>query len=316
MKKKAIKHLLLLVCCSFLHQHLLAQTDNDAIMMAKKQFCIGPMYGGSSWDHYWEGINKRDNANIGTVSSSMISVMGNYGISSKLNFLFGLPYVTTKVSAGNQHGMKGLQDLSLWLKYMPVEKDFSGGVFSVYTMIGASLPVDNYVADDLPFSIGLHSKTLSLRGMLDFQHKSFFSTLSGTYTFRSNVQIDRTAYYTTEMHYSNMVAMPDQTMFTLRTGWRSDRFIAEAILNHLTTLGGFDITKNNMPFLSNRMNMTTIGVNGKYNIAKVNGLSLTGGADYTIAGRNVGQATNYNLGIFYIVQFSKNHTVHTKKLKK
>jgi len=83
-----------------------AQTDADAIMMAKNNFCVGGMYSYSSWKNYWEGTLKRDNQNLGTVSTKMIGVMGNYGISKKLNVLFGIPYVQTKASAGTLHGQK------------------------------------------------------------------------------------------------------------------------------------------------------------------------------------------------------------------
>jgi hypothetical protein len=70
-------------------------------------------------------------------------------------------------------------------------------------------------------------------------------------------------------------------------------------------LGGFDITKNNMPFPSNKMNMTTIGINLKYEIAAVNGLSLIGGGNYVVKGRNVGQSKSFYGGVFYILDFSK-----------
>jgi hypothetical protein len=64
---------------------------------------------------------------------------------------------------------------------------------------------------------------------------------------RSNVKIYRTSYYTTEMHYTNEVKVPDAAQYNLRAGYRSNRLIAEVLLNNWTTLGGFDITKNNMP---------------------------------------------------------------------
>ena len=48
-----------------------AQTDMDAIMMEKNAFCVGPMYAYSSWKNYWEGTLKRDNQNLGTVSTQM-----------------------------------------------------------------------------------------------------------------------------------------------------------------------------------------------------------------------------------------------------
>ena len=57
-----------------------AQTDMDAIMMEKNAFCVGPMYSYSSWKDYWEGTLKRENLNIGKVTTQMYSVMGNYGI--------------------------------------------------------------------------------------------------------------------------------------------------------------------------------------------------------------------------------------------
>ena len=37
-----------------------AQTDYDAIMMKKKQWCNGVSYMYSGWDHYWEGKLKRE----------------------------------------------------------------------------------------------------------------------------------------------------------------------------------------------------------------------------------------------------------------
>jgi hypothetical protein len=60
-----------------------------------------------------------------------------------------------------------------------------------------------------------------------------------------------------------------------------------------------------MPFPSNKMNTTTAGLALKYNVSAVEGLSLIGGANFTIAGRNVGQTNSYNGGLFYILDFSK-----------
>jgi hypothetical protein len=282
-----------------------AQTDIDAIMMEKKNICIGPMFTHSSWTQYWEGTNKRENLNLGTVSANMYSVMGNYGITSKLNFLFGLPYVKTKASAGTLHGMSGLQDASLWLKYMPLEKEIGPGTFSVYGIGGLSFPVSNYVADFLPLSIGMRGTNVSLRGMVDYQIKDWFATASATYVLRSNIEIDRTAYYDTEGHLTNKVNMPNVFTYNVRAGYRSDWLIAEAVLNNMITQGGFDITRNNMPFPSNQMNATTVGINAKYTLKKIAGLSFTGGAHFTVAGRNVGQSNTYNGGIFYIIDFNR-----------
>ena len=116
--------------------------------------------------------------------------------------------------------------------------------------------------------------------MVDYQIGKFFATASGTYTYRNDITIDRTSYYTTQEVLSNKVDMPDVASFNIRAGYRSDRLIAEAVFAKMQTLGGFDIRKNDMPFPSNKMIATTAGVNGKYNLPWVAGLSLIGGGEY------------------------------------
>src|SRR4051812_43184711 len=106
---KRIKHNVL-IALVFLMLHPLvtkSQTDLDAMMMNKKNLCIGPMYGYNSWKNYWEGTFKRDNENLGSVSTQMFSIMGTYGITKKLNVIVNLPYIKTKASAGTLHGMDG-----------------------------------------------------------------------------------------------------------------------------------------------------------------------------------------------------------------
>jgi hypothetical protein len=285
---------------------LRAQTDEDGIMMNKQQICIGPMYSYSSWDHYWEGTFKRNNQNLGTVTTQMAGVMGIYGITKKLNIVGNLPYVRTSASAGTLHGQHGVQDLSGWLKWLPVQANIGKGSFSVYTVAGGSVPLTNYIADYLPLSIGLHSRTASGRIILDYLQGHFFVTGSATYTLRSDITIDRNAYYTTSLHTTNRVDMPNLWSFNFRTGYRSNNMVFEAVASNMTTPGGFDIRKNDMPFPSNKMNATMVGAHFKYEFKSPKGLLVTGGGNYTVAGRNVGQSKGFDIGVFYTLDFSKN----------
>ena len=296
----------IIFCCLLLItvQSAKAQTDIDGLMMEKNFFCVGPTAGYSSFKNYWEGTLKRDNANMGRVSTTNFMLMGNYGITSKLNVLFGLPYVKTKASAGNMAGQKGLQDLSLIVKWVAYQKHIGKADFKTFLIGGYSTPLSNYTADFLPLSIGLHSKNATLRVMADYQRNNLFATASYTYIARSNVTLDRYTYYTTEMHYTNEVKMPDASQFNFRAGYRSETWVAEAVFNQWTTLGGFDIPRNGSPFVSNKMNATSIGLNLKYE-TPVNGLSVIANGSTTVAGRNVGQSTGFNAGIFYIFDFSK-----------
>lgn len=293
-------------CCLLLcHFIANAQTEIDGIMMSKNQLCTGAIFQYGAWSNYWEGTFKRDNQNLGTVSNNNISINGNYGVTDKLNVIVSLPYIATEASAGTLKGQNGLQDLSATIKYMPIEKTIGQGIYSVYTIAGVSIPTTNYVADYLPLSIGLQSRTATFRLMGDYQRGNFFTTVSAAYQKRAAITIDRNAYFTTEMVYSNEVAMPDVININLRTGYRSGRLIAEAILDNQVTQGGFDITKNNMPFPSNTMNALRIGMHTKYTFPSKEALSLVGGFNHVMDGRNVGQTNSVYAGLFYIINFNK-----------
>lgn len=282
-----------------------AQTETDAIMMNKNQFCGGLMYTNSSWKNYWEGTLKRDNLNIGTVSTQSVMYMANYGITDNLNVMIGAPYIWTKASAGTLTGLSGVQDLSAFVKWRAINKNFGKHKLAVYAVGGVSTPLGNYVKDFLPMSIGLGASTASARVIADYKYNQFVVTGSAAFIRRSNITLDRNSYYDTQLRLTNEVNMPDAASFQLRTGYRGKYLIAEALLTNFTTLGGFDITRNNMPFSSNRMNATMAGVNIKYTLPKMTNLSLLGGFNYTLAGRNVGQTTSFNVGAFYAFYFGK-----------
>ena len=289
----------------FLTTQAFAQTEIDGLMMKKKYFCVGVTAGTSTWKNYWEGNFKRDNLNLGKVSSNNIMVNGNYGITTKLNVIFTVPYIKTKASAGQLAGQKGLQDLSLYVKWVAKEKQIKKAILKGIIIGGVSVPLTNYTPDLLPLSIGLKSKTTSIRAMADYQKNNWFGTASATYFYRGNVKLDRNTYYTTRLHYSNMVNMPSACNFNIRGGYRSETWIIEAIANKWVTNAGFDITKNNMPFVSNKMNATSIGFHVKYETNFVDGLSFVTDGITTITGRNVGQTKGFTLGAFYIMDFTK-----------
>ncbi len=314
MKSKLITAAAVVIGLLFSHTSS-AQTEIDGLMMEKNAFCVGPMYSYSSWKEYWEGNFKRDNENLGRVSTQMYSVMGNYGIGRKLNVLFSVPFVKTKASAGTLRGQEGIQDLSLFLKWRPYNKKIGDGRLSLFGIAGVSFPLTNYVADYLPLSIGMRSKTASARIMADYQRGNLFATGSAMYVFRDNIEIDREAYYTTRLHITSEVEMPDGASFNFRAGFRNQRLIAEAVVNNWTTLGGFDITKNNMPFPSNKMNATMAGINIKYVLPSLPQLSLVGGCMYTLAGRNVGQSTTVYGSLFYVFDLSRNSKTTDQKGK-
>jgi hypothetical protein len=292
---------------------LKAQSDIDALFMGKGDLCTGPMYSYSAWKNYWEGTLKRENLNLGTVSTQTIGFMGMYGIKKNLAVFYNVPYVITNASAGQWKGQQGFQDLSLWLKYKPYTWNLGDGKLSAIGLLGVSTPLSNYSKDMLPFSIGLGSTNVSTRMMLDYIKNGWFATASATYVWRSNVELDRNAYYTTAMHYSTEVDMPNATQWNLRIGYRTSQLVAEAVLDNWTTQGGHDITRNNMPFINNRMNATRLGVHFKKEGVWLDPLTVLAGGNYVIAGRNVGQSTTVYAGLAWIFHFAKQRPATDKK---
>ena len=295
----------LLLCIVLLINTARGQTDHDAIMMNKHQWCNGVSYEHSQWKNYWEGTLKRDNQNIGTFTSQAVMFMTNYGISNKLNIMAGLPYIWNKVSAGTLHSMQGLQDVSFAVKWKPYTITWNKSKLSLLAVGSLSMPVSNYVVDFLPLAIGFGTTNATGRAIVDYQAGKFFTTASAAYILRSNTTIYRNAYYTDHMIYSNKVDMPNAANFMLSAGLRSKFLIAEAIISNYTTVGGFDIRRNDMPFPSNRMNMTNIGAHVKYTLPCYTHVELTADGSYTVKGSNVGQATNLGVGAYYIFSFKK-----------
>lgn len=293
-----MKKILLLSCLICATFGAWAQSLSDGIFMDKRYVCAGVQYSHDSWNEYWEGTLLRKNDNIGTITTQSAALMANYGILDRLNVIAMVPYVWTSASAGTLTGVKGIQDLTLGLKYKLLETELLKGKFSVQVVGGGSVPLSNYVADFLPLSIGLQSKTLFGRGILHFAGIKHLSLLaSGTFVRRGNIEIDRTSYYTTHQVYSTKVEMPDAAQLAFRGGYYSYRWALELLAEKNVTLGGFDIRRQDMPFPSNDMDATRLGLTATYRVPFLADLQVIATAMQTIDGRNMGKSLTWSVGL-------------------
>jgi hypothetical protein len=281
------------------------QTEQDALMMSKNRLCVAADFGYNSWSDYWEGTFKRDNENIGRLSTKSYMLMLNYGLTDKINLIAGLPYVSTDANKGTLAGLQGFQDISFAVKWKPIKQAFGKQNFSLFAVGGYSAPSNDYNIDFMPMSVGLGSTVLSGRLIADVQRGKAFATLSAAYMLRSNVEIDRTAYYTTRQINSNEVKMPDAGNFQANAGYRSRVLIAYAFLDNMTTFGGFDIRKNDMPFVSNEMNSTRVGAMAKFYLPKHTAFGIHANVWSVLAGRNVGEATGFMAGLDYAFNLNR-----------
>jgi Putative MetA-pathway of phenol degradation len=313
MKNKILQRLSLCLCLSIYSINTLpAQSLADANYINSRGVCVGLLYSYDSWKQYWEGTLKRENLNLGSVSIQSIQLMGTYGLTDKLNIVVGMPYVWTKAGEGTLAGQKGLQDIMAGIKYKFFTMEQDKHQLNLSAVIGGSMPVSRYTPDLLPLSIGLHSKTIFGRILTNYrwnQHLTF--TAQATYTSRAKVNIDRESYYTTHQIYSDEVAMPDVFSFGLRAGYQSPRWSAELVYERIDCMGGFDIRRNDMPFISNEMDMSYVGMLSLYKIPKWADIQLIAQLRYTLNGKNVGKSTGFSLGIMKAFSLSSSPKVIT-----
>ncbi|HRI78882.1 MAG TPA: transporter [Cyclobacteriaceae bacterium] len=284
-----------------------SQTITDGLMMAPKSLCTGFLYTNDQWKSYWEGTLLRENGNIGTVSTSSVTWMGTYGITEKLNAIAMTPYVWTHASQGVLSDMKGIQDLTLALKYRFYKKEMGTGTFRAFAVGSYAIPLTNYSPDFLPLSIGTGSKRLQGRLTLNYKlNKGWYINGTTAYTWRGNVTLDRASYYTDgQLTMSNEVWMPNVMEFSFMTGYHKDALNVFLSYNQQNTLGGGDIRRQDMPFVSNRMNFSKIDLTVMYYLPKPKNLAIRGAVGYTVAGGNVGQSTYFMGGLLYTFHFSK-----------
>lgn len=279
-----------------------AQTPVDALMMNKGQLCLAAIYGHESWDEYWEGTLKRDNGNIGTLTRQSVTPMFALGLSDRVNIIGALPWVSTEASQGQMRGVSGLQDLGLWIKARAYVKETGNGVFTIHTTLGVMFPVSNYLADYVPFSLGLGCPDFSMRAILEQRlDKGLYVRGNAAYLVRGNATIERDYYYTTHGVYSEEVDMPNAMSYAITLGsWFFDNALSvEATYDGLNSFGGFDIRRQEPGFPSNKMVFTRIGARVHYYLPFVPGLGIIAEGTQVLSGRNFGQSTGFSTGITY-----------------
>lgn len=275
----------------------MAQMPHDGIYMSKKIACGALVYGHSSWTEYWENQLFRENQNIGRLTTESLTAMLAYGITKKLNVIAVVPYVRTNASQGNLLGQKGFQDASIWIK----AKGYSSHGLTLHGVVGASMPMSNYVPDFMPMSIGIGSKALVTRGILTYDlPKNLYLNSSIAYQLRSRVEADRDAYLLGDkLLYTNEVAVPDAFDAAIRFGYLKKDNQLEVFAEHFSCVGGDHIRRNDMPFMTNDMTMTSVGVYGKYQPKQ---LGINGRVSYVVDGQNVGQSLSVSVGLLYIIK--------------
>jgi hypothetical protein len=279
-----------------------AQTIDDGIMMASHALQVGDIYTHDSWNLYWEGALKRDNGNIGTVTTQSNAQTVRYGFTNRVTFIGSVPFVWTRPSQGVLQPQRGMQDLMLGGKYSFLERSSPtrGLVRAIFALEGA-LPLSNYTPDFAPLSIGNHSPRLAGRLTLNYQtNPGLYLNGTTAYWRRADVTLDRPYYFTEDQLFlTDTVDLPDVVEWAASIGYLKHNLNANVTYSRQSTQGGGDIRRQDMPFVSNRVNFSKVGAMAMYPIPILKDLAFQFSVDHVVEGRNVGQSTTYSVGFLY-----------------
>ena len=292
--------------CAFLCLAAYGQTIEDGIMMGRRQICAGYIYTHDAWNEYWEGALKRSNGNIGTLTTESHQIFANYGLTDSINVIAHIPLVRTNASQGVLAGMTGFQDITLAAKYKFFETQLAeSGRLRAIAVVAGSAPMTDYTPDFLPLSIGLGSRRIGGRLTVHFRtNRGWFLNFSPSYTWRDGVRLDRPYFYTDgRLTFSDRVAMPDVFDYSASGGLIRGELVLSGSFSQQRTQGGGDIRRQDMPFVSNRMDFSRVGGWAKVPIPKHDAVSIVAGYSYVLNGRNVGQSTTLTAGIMYLFNF-------------
>ena len=106
--------------------------------------------------------------------------------------------------------------------------------------------------------------------------------------------------------HSDEVKMPNVFDVFVSLGYIKNGLQVELNYIQQNTLGGGDIRRQDMPFVSNRMNAIKVGALVMYYLPKPKHLAVRASTAVTVDGRNMGQSTTFMGGALYTIQFYKN----------
>ena len=191
------------------------------------------------------------------------ALFGNYAVTDRLNVIAMVPYVWTNASQGVLHGIQGFQDVTLAAKWNFLDRPWT----STRSAAGVLRRVRGIADDRLQPGAaaalhrhGQHARLVARDGEYFQSNPGWFVTSTTAYTWRSEVGLDRPYFFTDgEFVMSDEVDMPNVLDTTARAGYMKRGLMTAVSFTKQRTLGGGDIRRQDMPFVSNRMDFFRAG---------------------------------------------------------
>jgi hypothetical protein len=275
-----------------------AQGLVDGFMRGDRKANLGISYSQETYDSYYINKTQTRDPNLGTVTSQAVNLYGSFGLGYDLDLIVSAPYIRTESSAGYRQKQEGFQDISAALRWEAYDYKFGKARLSWLFAIGYSMPLQNYINDDL-IAIGRGSKNLDGRTMLHFKSGPFFLTGQYGYIRRGQVTLDHVVnYYDSDQLNPNSgskVNVPDVTELIIRTGIVTKPLYVDAWFQQQTPYREGTNIAPGIPFPTNAVGFSRVGATVYLKL--VGQLGLTAGYSTTLDGQNIGKSTRVTGGL-------------------
>lgn len=288
-----IHHLLsasVLLCLPLLAQ---AQSPLSGFMNGKGKGAVALSYTAENYDNVFlvpadaEGVPV-----FNEVKVSSVSLYGSYGISDRLDAVLSLPHITAEGNAsqevldelGFENTRKGVQDLSVFLKYNPYNCKIGSSDLRFMLAAGLKTPLGDYRVDEgLQSIIAIGNRATSLNGLAIAQWKAksgLFLTTQAGYSLRNG-------------------EVPNALLGEIKAGYASSRIYVDAWYAGQVSDGGVNILGEGFTgvFPATDVSFTRAGVTVYVPIA--GGFGVSAGVNKYLTGRNVGEATGFSGSVVY-----------------
>lgn len=270
-----------------------AQSPISGFMQGKGKGNVSISFSSEKYDEVYFIPEKVDGVPVfNETKITSTSLYATYGISDQVDVVVVLPYVKARGNATQEvltnldleNERKGLQDVSVYVKYSPFNFNFGESSLRLIGAIGLKTPLSDYKVEEgfqSIIAIGNRSTTVSTTGVAMFKMNSgAFASGQIAGNFASN-------------------DVPNSVTTELKLGYAAKSFYGDAYVANQKSTGGVDIFGEGFAgfFPITKVNYTKIGVNLYAPIYKELGVSA--GASTLVAGRNIGKSSGYYGGLVY-----------------
>ncbi len=221
------------------------------------------------------------------VQINSTSLYATYGITKRLDVSASLPYISAKGNAtegvlqelGFENERKGIQDLSLYLKYNPYNCKVGKADLNFLMGAGVQTPMGKYKVDE------------SLQSILAIGNRATSVTGIGIAQLRTPSGL----FLTTQAGYSVRSGdVPNAVLGEIKAGYAHQRFYLDAWYAGQISKGGVNILGEGFAgiFPATAVTYDRAGVSVYVPIA--GGVGVSVGANKYLSGKNVGEGTGFS----------------------